>query len=112
MQEITKRDKSKPGTSLIEKSLLCDKNSMRCGFRIVSKREINTNLEPLTLLFSERIGNDDFIQLQKILSNKYKNIKSPNGRTLGFWVNAAVWECEGSMQDLEIKNMRNMSKIM
>lgn len=96
--EIYERDNKKEKTSLIEKSLLCDKG--HCSnpiFRIVSRRDVANSLTPLTIPINQRATLPTFSPLQEAISKKYKTT-SDGGKNLSYWTANVLWNVAGAQE--------------
>lgn len=109
--EICKRDAgaTRP-TSLVERSLLCDRCGPSALFRIVSRRDVNKALSPLKLSRERRVHNTAVAELAEKLVKKSKT-KSPNDHDLGYWVQHVLWQVTGDMESLAAANQVMLSRL-
>lgn len=110
-KEITDLDAKKKDSSLVQKSLLCDKKGGVAKFRIVSKRDVYKILEFLTLEFDQRTNDDDAIEFGAKLLKKYKTTVSVSGRTLADWAESCVWQVAGNVAHLEAQNRTTLFRL-
>src|SRR5712671_3370323 len=110
--EITKRAMTKGNspTSLVEKSLLCDKGRTGALFRIVSRRDVNKKLACLTLQRDSRQRVAGASELGSKLAKKWST-KSANGNDLAYWAKRVVWQIAGEMESLKAKNLQQLANL-
>jgi Cap4 dsDNA endonuclease len=110
--EITQRavPKSKNPTSLIEKSLLCDKEAAGALFRIVSKRDVNRTLMCLKLDRDNRQRASAAFELSKKLAKKWTT-KSQNGNDLAYWTKAVFWHVGGEIESIQARNRQYLAGL-
>ncbi|MBY6067668.1 DUF1837 domain-containing protein [Leisingera aquaemixtae] len=107
--EITSRDQSKRGSSLMEKSLACDKFPGTALFRFVSTREIRKDLILFKLDRSQRSRlNSDFDALVRRFAKKYPDFKSKNGKNTEYWARNLLWEVAYSESAVETRNTKKL----
>ena len=112
IKELTTRVKSKVGSSVCEKSLLCDKHGETAWFRFVSTRDISTKLAPFKRPRLKRnAGDADHAALISSFSGKYKTVLSTSGRGLGEWSETLLWEVEGSEDALVSRNINMLLRL-
>lgn len=109
--ELIARDSGRKGSSVCEKSLLCDKHGDQAWFRLVTTRQVCTRLLPFTLPRAKRSSNISFTGLVASFSRRYKDVKSASGRTLEDWSRCLLWEVEGDEQSLIARNTNALSKL-
>lgn len=93
--DLCQRKKSKPGTSLLEKSLARDKHHEESRFRIVTLRPVVTELEILTLPCSalgRESNGERFIALEGEIEKRLPELKSPKGNGATFWLQNCLWD--------------------
>lgn len=105
----SKAKKDNPN-SLIEKSLLCDCHGPEARFRIVSSRDVKSNLFCLTLHLSKRNVNEEVEALALKLASKWPTLSS-NNNNLGYWVRNAQWEVTGNVSAVEAINHQSIMRI-
>lgn len=111
IKELTARVNSKQGSSICEKSLLCDKHGEIAWFRFVSTRAVSTKLQPFRRPRSKRTNYSALTGLITSFSNKFKTVKSASGRTLADWASNMLWEVEGEEEALISRNINALLKI-
>jgi hypothetical protein len=108
--EITKRATPKSPTSLIEKSLLCDRELPSALFRIVSRRGVNKTLACLTLPRNNRQRVTPVGALGAAFAKKMTTT-SANGHDLAYWTKHVQWHVTGDMASLQAENQQNLSAL-
>ncbi|KRE13853.1 hypothetical protein ASE63_17720 [Bosea sp. Root381] len=106
---LTKRDIAASPTSIVEKSLLCDKGPEVGRFRIVTRNGVHAILAALTVPVSKR-GQNDLDDLAGRLMKKYATV-SGRGSDLEYWARNAFWEAMSSEDDLRSKNLWQISRL-
>jgi hypothetical protein len=108
--EITARSSPKKPTSLVEKSLLCDKHGPNALFRIVSRRDVNKSLACLKLDRGARSRCTPAAELGRRLAKKLKTV-SPGGNDLVYWAKQTVWQVTGDVTALIALNNKKISVL-
>lgn len=112
IQELTARDKSKFGSSLMEKSLACDAFPGNPLFRFVSTRDVRGELVLFKARRPSRPNPDPrFAKLVGSFGAKHKTYKSPQGRTTADWAASMLWDVEGNEKALEAKNVLKLLRL-
>lgn len=112
VKELTSRDKSRPGTSIAERSLDCDAHKEAPLFRLVTVREPRGNLAHFKIPRSNRAAVADIMALAvEPFLNKYPGFKSTNQRTLAHWAGGLLWQVEQSMDKLADRNKLKLLKL-
>lgn len=111
IKELTTRIDSKQGSSICEKSLLCDKHGEIAWFRFVSTRAVSTRLQPFRRPRTKRTNYTGLAGLITSFSSKYKTVKSASGRTLADWASNMLWEVEGEEEALISRNINALLKL-
>lgn len=109
-EEVTARTTPKKPTSLVEKSLLCDKHGPNALFRIVSRRDVNKALACLKLERGARFRSQPATELGNRLAKQLKTV-SPVGNDLSYWARQAVWQVTGDIGALTAMNHKTFSVI-
>lgn len=110
IKEISDRDKSRVGSSLIEKSLKLDVHPGETLFSFVTKRDVGSSLRPFLLPRDKRrLVKDKLDAAIKSIGGKWKTVKSDNGRTTKDWAESLQWVVAGS--DTATKNS-NVNRIL
>lgn len=111
IKELTSRVDSKQGSSVCEKSLLCDKHGEIAWFRFVTTRAVSAKLQPFRRPRVKRAGYSAFEGLVTSFSKKFKTVKSVSGRTLADWASNMLWEVEGEEDALRSRNINALLKL-
>ncbi len=111
LSEISKGEKGKAHSSLIEKSLLCDKGIQPCHFCIVSKRDLRGELALLKLPIDHINRTPTIDALATKIHAKHKTTKSANKNDLIYWVKNATWNVMADMDSIEFKNLHKLSEL-
>ncbi|MBB4610945.1 Hachiman antiphage defense system protein HamA [Sphingomonas yabuuchiae] len=111
IKELQARTDKKVGSSVCEKSLLCDKHGEIAWFRFVSTRAVISSLEPFRRPRSKRRNYTALAPLINSFSNKYKTTISKSGRTLAYWAKNMLWEVEGEEDALISRNINALLKL-
>lgn len=106
---LTKREESLRPTSIVERSLLCDKGPDLGRFRIVTRNGVHADLAPLTVPLVKR-NPADLDDLADRLMKKYSTV-SDHGSNLDYWARNAFWEPMSSEDDLRNRNICHISRI-
>lgn len=107
-EEVTARSAAKKPTSLVEKSLLCDKHGSNALFRIVSRRDVNKSLACLKLDRASRFRRQPAAELGAKLAKQLKTV-SPCGHDLVYWTAQSVWQVTGDVDALIAVNHKKIS---
>ncbi|MBE1527910.1 hypothetical protein GGC65_002366 [Sphingopyxis sp. OAS728] len=111
IKELTARVGGRQGSSICEKSLLCDKHGETAWFRFVTTRAISTKLQPFRRPRAKRADYKGLEALVVSFSNKFKAVQSPSGRNLGDWASNMFWEIEGEEDALISRNINALLKL-
>lgn len=106
IKEISTRDKGRVGTSLIEKSLLCDVNPGKALFRFVTRRDVGTSLRPFLVSRDKRRTIQPKIDASvESFAKKFKTVRSACGRSTRDWASKLLWVVAGSMPAIRNLNI-------
>ncbi|MBY5828657.1 DUF4297 domain-containing protein [Rhizobium leguminosarum] len=108
--EVVSRPDTKRPTSLIEKSLLCDKHGPGAKFRIVTKRGVNKGLEELMIPLAKR-DRQRIADLADKLNRKHSATLSERGNNLAYWVKNAIWDVFATTDHVETRNLQMVSRL-
>ncbi|MGO7175368.1 dsDNA nuclease domain-containing protein [Rhizobium ruizarguesonis] len=111
LKEITQRTVKGRPTSLIEKSLVCDKGVPDATFKLVTSRPPNSSLTILTKPIGDRDPLGEIASLATRLHDKYRTTTSENGRDLDYWVRNVRWEVHSSSDVVSMKNLQTISRL-
>lgn len=109
--ELATRDANRKGSSVCEKSLLCDKHGAMAWFRFVTTRAVSAKLIPFTRARGKRSTDTKHAALVTSFSKKYKDVKSASGHTLGDWSRELLWEVEGDERSLVARNTNALLRL-
>lgn len=109
--ELTRRVKGKIGSSICEKSLLCDKHGEIAWFRFVSTRAIAKQLKPFQENRSKRTNCSDLEELASRFSEKFSTVQSASRRTVYDWAKNMLWEVDGDEETLSERNTSTLLKL-
>lgn len=110
--ELSTRDpKGKLPTSLIEKSLLCDKHGSNARFRLVGRRAVNKTLAALLDPIETRRADGGIANIASAFKKKFPTTTSENGHDIEYWTTNAYWEVFSGMDSLEHKNLQVISRL-
>jgi hypothetical protein len=120
LAELCKREKSSEnkeglGTSIIERSLNYDRYTEHCSFRIVTSRNVRSELEVLTLpkTSPKRTTHPGpMLGLEKSLKSRLSNVVSPNGHSLDYWVQHTFWDIRHSVNAIIDSNIIKIYEIL
>jgi hypothetical protein len=94
--------------SIVEKLLAQDRCSEKCSFRIVTLREVSSELKVLTYPYTspERLNDQGAVkQICTEVCKRLKGVKSPNGNDGAFWVMNTLWEVRGPKESIRNANL-------
>ncbi|EMY3532993.1 hypothetical protein AXW37_03860 [Yersinia ruckeri] len=111
LTEITTLDKGKPDSSLLQKSLKCDKRAGIAHFRIVSKRDISKPLQCFLIDINKRVFPDGCTERGAKLAKKFSKTVSDQQRDFKYWADNFVWQVCGEVAWLEAMNIRVLSEL-
>jgi hypothetical protein len=107
-------DKKKKTLSLFETSLGRDKHAEHAQFRIVTLRQPEKTLKPLTSpLGSEaRTANAEaMVELHKELASRFPDAKSPKGNDVEYWLENCHWDVRYDYKDVVNDNRRRLMAL-
>ena len=111
INEVTNRKAVGKPTSLLEKSLLCDIEGLPPHFRMVSQRDIATQLQCLKIERKKRKNLTPFSALGDKFLKKHKTKSPANSLDLKYWAENAFWEVVGSERELEAVNTNSLFRL-
>ena len=91
ISQFCQRNGMEPGTSILEKSLANDRCREECHFTIVTKRDVRSELRPLTYGLGEPSRLDAVRRLGTKLLEKLADYESPRGHSAAWWAERARW---------------------
>lgn len=113
--ELCQRDKSKVGSSILEKSLAYDCCKESSCFRIVTLWPVNRDLEILTSpidSFKRNSSRNELQELSTKIEKKLGTVNSDNGNSSNFWVERVEWYVEHDLDALKRKNLEKLRKFL
>ncbi len=110
-QEVIALDGTKADSSLLHKSLKCDKRPGLARFRIVTKRDVATILEGFKVELEKRMLPDSTTERGAVLVKKFKKFVSPQKRNFAYWADNCVWQVYGDVEALEAVNIKALSQL-
>lgn len=110
-QEVIALEGLKADSSLLHKSLKCDKRPGLARFRIVTKRDVAKILEGFKTELDERIFPDSTTKRGEVLVKKFKKFASPQKRDFIYWAENSVWQVNGDVESLEAVNLKTLSQL-
>lgn len=94
----------KPQDSILHKSLACDdKDSTKAKFRILTTRDVSSNLTYLRIERDSRESKPGKDKIITSLAGKLNNFTSPNNNDAKYWVENAFWHVVPSLKELELE---------
>ncbi|MEP6020383.1 MAG: dsDNA nuclease domain-containing protein [Paracoccaceae bacterium] len=111
---VCARDKKKVGSSIAEISLGRDRCKEISKFRIVTLRDVVSELRPLTYDFSAPGRAADTSGMKKLLNefrNRIGDFTSPKGNGYVFWLENCIWEVCHSQKSVERDNLLRLIKL-
>lgn len=111
LTELTARDKGRKGTSICERSLLCDAGGDEPWYRIVTTRAVSAKLAPFTRDRAKRSGEAAFEALVQAFAKKYPDVRSRSDQTLAYWSRSLLWEVESDERALEARNTTTLLRL-
>jgi hypothetical protein len=110
--ELTAQEKGKKFSSIAEKSLICDRFGGKPRFRIVSTRDVKSDLKPFCIEWQFRNPFDaNLINIVDRISKKLKDSISPSGRNMNDWANALFWRVEPSIDSLKAETINKLLRL-
>ncbi|POA48423.1 hypothetical protein C1893_10585 [Pseudomonas sp. MPR-ANC1] len=110
-KEVTALDGTKADSTLLHKSLKCDKRPGNARFRIVTKRDVATILEGFKIELGKRVLPDSTTDRGTTLVKKFKRFVSPQKRDFAYWAENCVWQVYGDVDALEAFNIKALSQL-
>lgn len=103
------------GSSILERSLVYDRCSEPCCFRLVTTRPVQNELKPLTYALGShgRSSSQGSIEsLIPLVGDRVGNFKSENNNGHDYWVSHAVWEEIHSFESIKNENLLKLSRLV
>lgn len=111
---LCSRDKSKPGTSIFEKSLLHDRASEASIFRLVTLRPAKTELSLLKLPrdHADRSDPQKLSTLVEAIEKKCTGAKSHKGNGSQYWVQNCFWHERHDEKAVKNENITRLCRFL
>jgi len=113
--EKEKRGANSRGLSIIEKSLMQDRCTERCRFRLVTARPVMDVLKILTFHRDTpawKNGVDRIKDIDKDIEPRVGTFRSANGNDFRFWVQNAFWDVRHAEQAVHDSNLLKLGKLL
>ena len=109
---LCQRQEGRPGTSILEKSLANDRCKEDCTFSIVTTRDLQSKLSPLSLPVGEPSRSDTISGLGATFVEKLPDCESPNGHNPAWWAERTTWTVLHSSEAAKNHNLLLLSRIV
>lgn len=112
--DLCRRETSKLGSSLFEKSLLRDAHSQASYFRLVTLRSVVNAVKPLTYPLGtpgRELGHDDMKKLKKDIDSRCPDAVSKKGNNSEFWLKRCLWDVRHGLKQIANANHIAMLKL-
>ncbi|HYN21291.1 MAG TPA: dsDNA nuclease domain-containing protein [Thermoanaerobaculia bacterium] len=108
------QEKSKAGSSILERSLTRDQHREDSLFRLVTLRSVASELKMLT--FPRRgpgreVDGARFQALRMKIDKRFPNLKSPKGNGTPFWIDNCLWDVRHSEQNVRDSNLLRLIRL-
>ena len=110
--QVCQRNGAETGTSILERSLAHDRCREECYFTIVTKRDVRSELKPLTFDLDEPSRSGALRSLRSKLLQKIADYESPNGHDAAWWADHARWRVLYDSTAIRDHNCHLLSKIV
>lgn len=103
-----------PHSSLFETTLLRDKHQERSRFRIITSREVVSDLKPLTFNFSapgRAPKSKPMADLRNKLEQRRPDCRSQNGNGHRYWLENCLWEVRFTKEVVKKDNLIRLAKF-
>lgn len=111
---LCQRKNGKAGTSILERSLAHDAHKEQSLFRILTLRQVSTELKILTNpvgSFGREPGCEGLKKLKEEIEKKHSNLVSPKGNGCAFWLDRCYWDERYDEETIRNKNSLRVFKI-
>ncbi len=104
-------DRTLAPRSIVEKSLARDRCVEPCTFRIVTLRDVQSELKVLTLALNHPHRQDGHVRIEAIVTTivtraaRDREFRSTNGNDVRFWVRNVVWDVRESGEAVAARNI-------
>ncbi|WP_437796417.1 dsDNA nuclease domain-containing protein [Sorangium sp. So ce693] len=114
-REPAKDGKAKKA-SIVEKSLAHDRGKEACRFRLVTtwapEAVLNVLSTPLMARSSPQVVPDLGAATKAIEDQLGGTHNSPNGHSMGFWVERTTWEHRATVDDIKNENIVKLNRVL
>jgi hypothetical protein len=111
--ELCRREKGRPGTSVLERSLAHDRADEPATFRLVTTRGVAKELAVLTNpLDSPARGESALQAIHKKIPIALHAVKSPNGHDALHWLQRTLWEVRHSEDAVRSANVLRLTSAV
>ena len=107
--------KTKAGTSVLERSLAQNSCAEPCSFRIITSRDVNSDLKPLLYALNSAERKSSKAAIDALIVEAEKKVNgylSPNGKGCSFWFHNASWEVVYTVDAVEDRNLVTLGKAL
>lgn len=104
---LCQRKNGKVGTSVLEHSLAHDRHCEESRFRIVTLRQVSTELKVLTApagSIGREAGCEAHNELKDAIDKKYNELQSPKGNDCSFWIENCYWDERNDEEAIRTSN--------
>lgn len=105
------RDQPTPGTSILEKQIAHDRGDEQSYFRLVTLRDIHSDLSQLKQIQALR-DQAEVADLISDLSSRVNHYESPKHNSVEYWVNHTQWDVPGSAEAIENSNLVSIDEYL
>ena len=109
---LCQRNDGKAGTSILERSLAHDAHQEQARFRILTLRQVSTDLKILTNpvgSVGREPGCEGLKALKEEIDKKHPDLVSPKGNDCTFWLDCCYWD---ERHDEEAIRNRNRLRVI
>lgn len=97
--------------SILHKSLSCDKEELHGHFRIVTSRDVHTNISYLKIALNNRTDQNKRNKILKSLTRALKGFVSLNGNNVEYWLDHAIWEVIPTVEQIKLLAIRIITTV-
>lgn len=112
--DLCRRKKTKPGTSIFESSLARDRHKEEARFRVVTLRDVKSDLKLLTYgtdAPARQPGSAHHTELLAAIEKKCPGSKSEKGNCADYWIANCRWEVRHSEDAVRQQNKLRIIQI-
>ena len=112
--DLYKREKNKPGSSILETSFKHDEHDEVSRFRIVTTLPVVNDLKPLTYPLGDTargLKSAAMLALSAELKRKFPGLQSHKGNDIDYWLDNCLWDIRHSDQSVRHGNFVQMSHL-